>query len=399
MTPEDVWYALRERPGLVWLDDPDGRSILAWEPAEVVDRAADWPAALRALSRRGPVLGYAGYESGDATDRVPAGRPTPEPAVWFGRYRGVLVHQGGAWTPRGEPGFVTEAAALLASVTPAPPLPDRPAQRPSSDHTVDRSAWLRGVEQIRAWLHAGDCYQVNLTRPVFLPVAPDPIDTWRRLRRHPAPYGAFLAPVPGIAVLSNSPELLLRVDGRALRSDPIKGTRPRHPDALADASAAEELRTSEKEQAELMMIVDLVRNDLTRVARPGTVRAQVRELHSHPTVHHAHWPVTAELGAERDAVDALVALFPPGSVTGAPKIRATERIRELEEHPRGVYCGAIGHVLAPDDATFSVAIRVAVCAHGAARWHVGGGIVLGSDPAAEWEETVVKERAMRAAFL
>lgn len=396
MTLEPLFCALRDEPGLVWLDDPAGRSILAWRPAEVHTGADDWPEALRALSRSGPVLGWIGYEAGRAAERVAEGRPTPEPPVWLARYEGVCVAHGGRVSVSGTPSFRRLARARLAAAPDPPPPPPPPRGRTS---TVARPTFLEAVDRIRRWLLDGDCYQVNLSRPVFLAPAPDPVDTYRRLRTRPAAFGAFLQPAPGTAVLSNSPELLLRVSGRSLRSDPIKGTRPRGADPAQDAALLAELAASPKELAELTMIADLVRNDLYRVAAPGTVRSLGRQLRTHPTLHHAHWPVTARLARGRDAIDALVALFPPGSVTGAPKIRATERIAVLEPHARGVYCGAIGHVLGPGDATFSVAIRTAVVAGGQARWHVGGGIVLDSVPAAEWDETEVKELALRAAFL
>lgn len=397
MSELERWFvALRREPGLVWLDDPAGRSILAWDPAEVVEGVVGWDHSLRRLCAEGPTLGYVGYEAGHAVERVPVGRPTPEPPVWLGRYRGVVVADQDGVRFEGPRAWADAARERLAAA-PAPEPPPLPARAPTT--TVDRAGWLAAVARIGAWLREGDCYQVNLSRPVTLAAAPDPVDAFRRLRRIPAAYGAYLAPRPDLAVLSNSPELLLKVAGRSLRSDPIKGTRPRHPDPAVDEALRAELRDSLKETAELTMICDLVRNDLHRVAAPGTVRATARELVAHPTVHHAHWPVTAELRDGRDAVDALAALFPPGSVTGAPKIRATERIRELEPHPRGVYCGAIGHALAPDDVVFSVAIRVVVVAAGRARWHVGGGIVLDSVPEAEWEETEVKERALRAALV
>src|SRR5690606_33371615 len=166
-----------------------------------------------------------------------------------------------------------------------------------------------------------------------------PWPSWRRLRRLSAPaYGAWLRLDERIVVQSNSPELYLAVDGREVVSLPIKGTRPR--DAERDAELAAELLASPKEQAELTMIVDLVRNDLARVCEPGTIRAGARVVTPHANVHHAAQRVEGRLAAGRDLWDAFAHAFPPGSVTGAPKIRACQRIAELEDEPRGVYCGA-----------------------------------------------------------
>jgi anthranilate/para-aminobenzoate synthase component I len=235
---------------------------------------------------------------------------------------------------------------------------------------------------------AGDVYQLNLSRPVFVPGAHDAWQVWRRLRAASAPErGAFLRLRPDLAVLSHSPETFLDLRDGRLRTVPIKGTRPRSAD---DDAALAALLTSEKERAELTMIVDLCRNDLGRVAAPGTVEAGVRRLRSHPYVHHAEQAVTATLAPGLDAWDALAAAFPPGSVTGCPKVAATHLIRALEPGARGVYCGAIGFVSASGSAAWSVAIRTAVVGPDAARYHVGGGIVADSTPPAEWEETEAK---------
>ncbi|MEQ1501479.1 MAG: chorismate-binding protein, partial [Myxococcota bacterium] len=184
-----------------------------------------------------------------------------------------------------------------------------------------------------------------------------------------------------------------------VESTPIKGTRRRGASLADDARLRSELRDAAKDRAELVMIVDLVRNDLGRVAVVGSVVAGDRVITAHPTVFHAAWPVRAELLPGRDAWDALAATFPPGSVTGAPKVRACQRIAALEPHPRGVYCGAIGYAADGGDARFSVAIRTGVFDGPDARYHVGGGIVVDSDPAAEWDETVAKELALRRALV
>lgn len=411
MTPEEVFATIADRPGAAWLDGgpgTDGWSILAWDPVAVVTNGQDWPAIGRAMTRSvaadptvpfsGGVLGYVGYGAGHHVDAVPRQGPTPEPEVFLARYDGGLCwrHTDQTWHAAGSASFRASADAVLraARPLPSPPLPSGPAST-----TVDRGDWEAAVERVLAWIHAGDCYQVNLSRVVRVPRAGDPFDAYRRLRRAGAAYGAFLRVDPRIVIVSNSPELFLRVDGRQVASLPIKGTRPRGATPAEDDRLEAELRDSPKERAELTMIVDLVRNDLGRIAVPGTVHAGQRLLTRHPTVHHASWRVEATLADERDSWDALAATFPPGSVTGAPKVRACQRIAELEPEPRGVYCGAIGAVADGGNAVWSVAIRIAVFDGPDARYHVGGGIVAHSRPSDEWDETVAKELALRRALL
>jgi anthranilate/para-aminobenzoate synthase component I len=396
-----------DRPGSVWLDGAaHGWSVLAWDPTDVVTDARDWPARGRAMVRAaagagdapftGGVLGYVGYGAGPEVAPVAPSAATPEPSVWLARYDGALCwHTDRGWVPAGSPGFRADAERLLRAARPLPsPPPARGRARP-----VLRERYEDSVRAIRELLLAGDCYQVDLTRVVHVDGAGDPFAAYLRLRTAPAAYGAYVRVGPDTAVLSNSPELFLEVRGREMWSAPIKGTRRRGATAAEDAALLTALRDDPKDHAELTMIVDLVRNDLSQVAVPGTVRAGGRTLSTHPTVHHASWPVHASLAPGRDAWDALAAAFPPGSVIGAPKVRASFRIAELESEPRGVYCGTVGYAADGGDATFSVAIRVAVFDGDAARYHVGGGIVVGSDPAHEWEETVAKERALRDALV
>jgi para-aminobenzoate synthetase component 1 len=284
-------------------------------------------------------------------------------------------------------------SAAPAASTPAPAGVELPAK-------LGPEAFRASVARILDWIHQGDCYQVNLTRAVHVDGIPEPWSVWLRLRAAAgAAYGAYLRPTPTLAVLSSSPELLLAVDGREAWSEPIKGTRPRGATPEADAAQRVALTRSEKDQAELVMIVDLVRNDLGRVAAPGAVRWEPRRIDAHPNVLHASQRVRATLAAGRDGWDALAALSPAGSVTGCPKRRAMQRIAELEPEPRGVYCGSVGFASDHGAARWNVAIRTAVWHDGRARWHVGGGIVADSDPAEEWQETVDKERLLRAAFL
>lgn len=415
VSPEAVVAALGRRPGVAWLDAGEadhGWSLIAWDPTRILTDGRDWPTAGRSLSsfadgRRGDddppfvggVIGYLGFGVGHHVAPLPIQAPTPEPALWLARYEGALCfrHRDRTWHPTGSARFRGEATALLQRAEPLPTVaPPPPGAR---HHTVEREAYEAAVRRILAWIHAGDCYQVNLSRPVFVDDVGDPFEAYRRLRSFQADYGAWIQLDEARAVLSNSPELFLELDGRQLGSVPIKGTRPRGETAAEDAALRRELLESSKDLAELTMIVDLVRNDLGRIAQLGSVVAHPRAVASHPTVHHTAQRVTATLPPGADAWDALAATFPPGSVTGAPKVRAVQRIHQLEPHPRGVYCGAIGFVSDGGTARFSVAIRTAVAWGDQARYHVGGGIVAASDPAEEWAETEAKGAALASALL
>jgi len=274
-------------------------------------------------------------------------------------------------------------------------IPGLPSPVPSSNFT--RAEYEAGVSRIREYIAAGDVYQVNLAQRFHTPFRGSPLALYRRLRaRNPAPFGAYLE-FAGAAITSISPERFLRLDAttRAAEARPIKGTRPRGATPAEDAALARALSASEKDRAENIMIVDLVRNDLGKVCRPGSVTVpKLFALESHPTVHHLVSTVTGVLAEDRDAFDLLCAAFPGGSVTGAPKIRAMEIIAELERAPRGVYCGAIGYVSNTGAMDFNIPIRTIVLRDGMATFHAGAGIVWDSEPAAEYEETLAKARPM-----
>jgi anthranilate/para-aminobenzoate synthase component I len=257
--------------------------------------------------------------------------------------------------------------------------------------TFERDAYISAVERVIDYIRGGDVFQVNLSQRFTLPMVEAPIRIADRLL--PARYGAFLD-FGDHAIISNSPELFIRVTpDRRIITRPIKGTRPRAP------GMERELLESAKDQAELNMIVDLERNDLGRVCEIGSVRvSEARAIETHPTVYHGAATIQGRLRREISFVDLLRAVLPGGSITGAPKIRAMEIIEELEPVRRGPYCGAIGYLGCGGEMEFNVAIRTMIVKDDLVHIPVGGGIVADSDPGAEYDETLVKARAMFAAL-
>ena len=240
---------------------------------------------------------------------------------------------------------------------------------------------------------------MNLTQPFTAPfLAPAWALAARLGRQHPVPYGAYLD-LGSTQVVANSPELFLRRRGRRVETRPIKGTRPRGEGPSDDAALAAELLHDPKERAEHVMIVDLERNDLGRVCEVGTVTVErYAAVESHPTVHHLVSTIAGRLRPEVGLADLLRATFPGGSITGAPKVRAMEIIRELEPWPRGPYTGAFGFLDPRGDLELGLAIRTACVTGGTVRYHAGGGIVADSDPERELAEAWLKTAALRRAL-
>jgi para-aminobenzoate synthetase component 1 len=259
---------------------------------------------------------------------------------------------------------------------------------------VYESAVRRAID----YIHAGDVFQVNLAQRLTAPWSGDPFALYGRLRStSPAPFMALVR-LGGADVISASPERFLRRRGASIETRPIKGTRPRGRSEREDRLLAAALSESGKDRAENVMIADLARNDLGRVARYGSVEVRrLCALERHPGVHHLVSEVAAELAPGAGPPEIVRATFPPGSVTGAPKIRAMEIIEELEPVRRGVYCGAIGCIDPSGDLELSVAIRTFVAANGDLTLHVGGAVVAESDPALEWQETMDKASRLLAA--
>lgn len=306
----------------------------------------------------------------------------------FGEYREMLVRD----EETGEWWEVGDLSDRIAKPSLSSAMPGEFAAR------TDRRDFLSAVVRAKEWIASGDIYQVNLAQSFVARVegGGSLFPLYERLREAtPAPMAAWLA-LDGKEILSTSPELFLKISGRGVETRPIKGTRPRFRDPDEDMRSAVELQTSPKEISELVMITDLLRNDLGRVCEFGSVEvSRMLELESLAQVHHLVSTVRGTLRESEDAVGALAACFPGGSITGAPKKRAMEIISELEKQPRGVYCGAIGWLGFNGESEFNIAIRTLVREGAELSYQVGAGIVADSVPEEEYLETLHKGEGIR----
>ena len=267
------------------------------------------------------------------------------------------------------------------------------------ESNMSREAYEKGFTRIQHYLEEGDCYQVNFAQRFSVPVSGSPWAGYLKLRHNnPAPFSAYLN-TPYGQILSSSPERFLKVDDSQVETRPIKGTRPRSDDPLEDQAMVEQLRHSEKDRAENLMIVDLLRNDLGKCCRPGTIRVpQLFGIEHYATVHHLVSVIEGELAAGEDTISLLRHCFPGGSITGAPKLRAMQIIEELEPHRRGVYCGSIAYLGHDGRMDSNIAIRTAVHQNGVCYFSAGGGIVRDSVCAAEYQETYDKAAGLLRTF-
>ncbi|CAM5679529.1 Isochorismate synthase MenF [Streptomyces alboniger] len=354
-------------------------------------------------------VGFLGYElkaecGGDAAHAS----PDPDAVLVFADRALVIDHRSDtgyllALTEDGDEdaarAWLTGATAALDGIAGQRPEPCAPAPRCAVGPVElrhDRDAYLKLIDVCQQEIAAGETYEVCLTNMAEVDTDLDPWQAYRSLRRvSAAPFAAFLHFGP-LAVLSSSPERFLRIDRHGeMESKPIKGTRPRGATAEEDARLVESLATSEKDRAENLMIVDLVRHDLGRCAEVGSVVADpVFQVETYATVHQLVSTVRARLRPESSPVAAVRAAFPGGSMTGAPKIRTMQVIDRLEGGPRGVYSGAIGYFSLSGGVDLSIVIRTLVLSGDRLRYGVGGAIIALSDPAAEFEETAVKATPM-----
>jgi para-aminobenzoate synthetase component 1 len=263
------------------------------------------------------------------------------------------------------------------------------------DCNMSPAGYRAAFDTIQGYIREGDCYQVNLAQRFSAHCRGNPWAAYQQLRHvNPAPFSAYLN-FPQAQILSSSPERFLKVSDGVVETKPIKGTRPRCLQAQEDRQQVEELKASEKDRAENLMIVDLLRNDLGKSCLPGSVRVpRIFDIESYATVHHLVSTVTGTLKPGLHALDLLRGCFPGGSITGAPKIRAMEIIEELEPHRRGAYCGAIGYVGFDGNMDTNVAIRTLVHSEQMIRFWAGGGIVADSDADQEYQECFDKASAL-----
>ncbi len=360
---------------------PDGRACAFRAPRRLIvaETPAETPEALEQLSRARAeghwIAGYASYELGYVLmpglgGLLHTGRDTP--LLAFGVFDGPE-------TP--------------------PPPPSGTARLTPSEVLWDRATYAAAFARLKAYIGAGDAYQVNLTFPMQARAGGDAQTLYARLAaRQPVGHGAFADLGVGPVILSRSPELFFRTDaGGGIETLPMKGTIARGLTPEEDAARRAWLHGDAKNRAENLMIVDLLRNDLAKIAETGSVRTpELFRVQTYATVHQMVSRVRARLKPGTGPGDILSALFPCGSVTGAPKRRAMEIIRELEPDPRGVYCGTIGWSAPDGRSSFNVAIRtLSLFGDGAVRLNVGGGVVWDSTAPSEYEEALLKARYAR----
>jgi para-aminobenzoate synthetase component 1 len=415
----DPFLTVHSRGRRVELGGPDGRTVVDADPFDL----------LRCLLARyyfvqppelppflGGAVGYFGYDLGRLLESLPATNPADEalPELDVGFYDWVLAadHLSGEnWLiATGLPeGTEAAARARLAEIEARLVAPAKSSKEPEGSKEVGRVAdlkplrfrsnvskadYLEAVRRAKEYIAAGDIYQVNLSHRLEGEWRGSAWPLYERLRQaSPVSYGAYLD-FGESKVLSASPELFLQLDGWRVQTRPIKGTRPRGRTLEEDRMLGEELLSSEKDRAENLMIVDLLRNDLGKVCRVGSVHVpELFGIEGYSTVWQMVSTVSGELRSGLGAVELLRACFPGGSVTGCPKIRAMEIIEELEPARRGVYCGSIGYLGFGGAMGTSIVIRTLVLQRGKIHLQVGGAIVSDSDPETEYEETLAKSRA------
>ncbi len=402
---------LSQKPGFVWLHiqtiEGEKYELIGFEPRQFATNLA--PQQLQSFIREftppkrieniqslfnGGFMGYLSYEYGrmQSQHKAHTGANITEmqfpPSCFVGYYPTnflVIDHQ--RQTIQGDLAYPEE----IKLKENRPPAEFRPSRKFSA--LWSKHQYQRAFKKIKSYINSGDCYQVNLTQPIQARYQGDPFSAFKKvLAKHNAPHFAFIRTGKG-DVLSFSPESFLSIDHHKIQTKPIKGTRKRHSDPDADHAIGQELLHSEKDRAENVMIVDLLRNDLGRIAKTGSVQvADLCKLESFSNVHHLVSTVEATLKPGVEPMHALLTCSPGGSITGAPKIRAMEIIDELEDFPRSVYCGSIFMLGLNGRLESNIAIRTMTCKNGVATVWGGGGIVADSDEEAEYRESLDKIR-------
>ncbi|MFA0811492.1 aminodeoxychorismate synthase component I [Microbulbifer epialgicus] len=419
-----AFATVADLPAPVWLDSgrplSNGRfDIISADPLNTLELSAESPEPFLQLDDLtcelcpqdrdsqlpfcGGAIGYAGYELGVEGNYLPADtRSTDLPAGYFGLYGWAYIadHQLGSshlvFHPACPGRQVRELTRRFESVEWVKPLmPGKFRLLAPFEHELSASDYCVRIERILEYIAAGDIYQANFTQRFCAPYEGDLFGAYLALRTRAAgPFSAYMK-LPQGSLLSMSPERFIRADGSSLRTEPIKGTAARVTDPVKDQRAASILQKSPKDRAENLMIVDLLRNDFSKLCRSGSVRVpELFQLASFANVHHLVSVITGEMPEDAAYSDLLTACFPGGSITGAPKRRSMEVIRELESSPRGIYCGSIGYISSCGRADTNIAIRTFSASNGRMTCAAGGGIVADSDPADEHRECLAKVRLL-----
>ena len=371
------------RPPFILLDDQLAGTIRQYEnPIEIITafKPNELQKALKKLQNyqaQGYYLaGYAAYELGyllepKLADKLPEGFTAP--LLQFGVFKSFSQNR--------------------PNVFQRPPAAPKLNLKPS----WTEAEYLARYQRVKDYITAGDIYQINLCFPMHGQYSGEALDLYAALRaRQPVHYGGVVSLGRGREIISLSPELFFRRESHKMTMQPMKGTIKRLPDAAQDAVLRDSLKTDIKSQAENLMIVDLLRNDLSRISEAGSVKVpELYALETYPTLHQMTSKVSSKLKPETDFLDIFKALFPCGSVTGAPKIRAMEIIRDLEPAPRGAYCGALGFIDPNADSCFNVGIRTLILEDGRLRYNVGSGVVLDSVGTDEYQECLLKADVVR----
>lgn len=393
------------RDGYVTVVDADGTRVLQDDPFHVLKQMLSTYAIPETrFPFEGGAVGFFAYDLARYVEQLPARAEDLEhmPEMMVGIYDWAVIvdHQARkAWLVSHGLDAATyrDWDALCA-------LFDRPVHLSDNAQfvitsplvsNVDEAEYARAFDRIKHYIHEGDCYQVNYAQRFSASAEGDAWVAYQYLREiSPAPFMVYMN-TPQAQVLSASPERFLQVTDGHVETRPIKGTRPRSSDPVEDRRNAEELQASLKDRAENLMIVDLLRNDISKTCAVGSVSAdRLFALESFANVHHLVSTVTGWLAEGNTAMDLLRGCFPGGSITGAPKLRAMQIIEELEPHRRGVYCGAIGYIGFDGNMDTNIPIRTAVYSHGEIRFWAGGGIVADSEMQKEYRETWDKASSM-----
>lgn len=426
--PADYYAAIRHAPGAVLLDSgrptaDRGRYDLlsAWPEAELTlqpdESGRDFLQRLRnslkqlgnaalpdayELPFAGGLIGYLSYDFGRQLEQLPAHAldDLHLPDARLGLYAWALItdHQAATsqlvFHPSLEPAQRDRLIQLFSQ--PAPQLNGPFSLKQPMQPDISASQYQQALSKIHDYIQAGDCYQVNYTQRFSAQCEGDAWTAYCALRQAcPTPFSGFMSLADDSAILSLSPERFVRVSHHQVETRPIKGTRPRGKNSAEDAANAAELLASAKDRAENLMIVDLLRNDLGRTCRTGSVRVpQLFTLESYPNVHHLVSSVVGELADGKDALDLIGDSFPGGSITGAPKIRAMQIIDELEPTRRSLYCGSLLYLDVRGEMDSSIAIRSLLVKDGRVSCWGGGGIVADSDWQDEYQESITKVKVL-----